>query len=60
MNPKQVGLLEEELESAISRVVRRLAKARQIDLLPSKRIYHLMAKAAVSVYEAADEVSEKR
>jgi len=59
MGPEEVKSLEEELEIAIGRVVRRLAKARQIDLLPPKRIYHLMAKAAVSVHEAVDEVSEK-
>jgi hypothetical protein len=59
MNPKQVELLEQELEIAIGRVIRRLAKARQMDLLPPKRIYHLMAKAAVTVYERVDDVSEK-
>ena len=55
MNGDQVQVLEEELEIAIGRVVRRLVKAKQIGLLPA-RTYHLMAKAAAAVLEAvADE-----
>jgi hypothetical protein len=56
MNQDQVEVLEEELEIAIGRVVRRLARAKQIKLPPSHRTYHLMAKAAAAVLEAvADE-----
>jgi hypothetical protein len=57
MNHDQVQVLEEELEVAIGRVVRRLAKARQIGPPPSNHTYHLMAKAAAAVFEAvADEI----
>jgi len=51
MNQDQVEVLEQELEIAIGRVVRRLAKAKQISV-PPNRTYHLMAKAAVAVLEA--------
>ena len=52
MNQDRVEMLEEELEIAIGRVVRRLAKAKQIGPPPSHRTYHLMAKAAAAVLEA--------
>ncbi len=52
MTPEQVEILEEELETAIGRVVRRLAKAKQIRVSPPVGTYHLMAKAAVAVLEA--------
>jgi hypothetical protein len=55
MNGDEVQVLEEELEIAIGRVVRRLARAKQIGALPSKRTYHLMAKAAAAVLEAVHE-----
>ncbi|MGO9109032.1 MAG: hypothetical protein ACLP9L_07345 [Thermoguttaceae bacterium] len=55
MDGEQVQILEEELEVAIARVVRRLAKAKQIKSLPPARIFHLMAKAAVAVLEAVAE-----
>ncbi len=52
MNGDEVQLLERELEEAISRVVRRLAKAKEIHAAPPKRVFHLMAKAAAAVLEA--------
>ena len=56
MNGDEVQVLEQELEIAIGRVVRRLARAKQIGPPPSNRTYHLMAKAAAAVLEAvADE-----
>ena len=56
MNHDQVETLEEELEIAIGRVLRRLTRAKQINVVPSKRTCHLMAKAAAAVLEAvADE-----
>ena len=55
MNPNHVELLEEELEAAIGRVVRRLIKAKRIGPPPSNRTYHLMAKAATAVLEAVAE-----
>ena len=57
MNQDQVEILEEELENAVGRVVRRLARAKQINVSPSKHTYHLMAKAAVTVLEAVAEES---
>ena len=55
MNGEEVQRLEEELETAIARVVRRLAKAKQIKPPPANRICHLMAKAAAAVLEAVAE-----
>ena len=52
MNGDAVEALEEELEKAIARVVRRLAKERKLAAPSSDRTYHFMAKAAVSVLEA--------
>jgi len=43
------------LEAAIGKVVRRLAKTKQIKAVPSNRTCHLMAKAAVAVLEAVDD-----
>ncbi len=54
MSHDQVQHLEEEFENAIAKVMRRLAKAKQIDLPPA-RTYHFMAKAAVAVLEAVAE-----
>ena len=58
MNHDQVEILERELEIVIGRVVRRLARVKQINKPPPNRTYHLMAKAAAAVLEAvADEES---
>ncbi len=59
MNHDQVQMLEEELEIAIGRVVRRLSKAKQIGPPPSRRTYHLMAKAATAVLEAVADDEER-
>jgi hypothetical protein len=56
MDHDQVQMLEEELEIAITKVVRQLVKTKQIGAPPSNRTCHLMAKAAAAVLEAvADE-----
>lgn len=56
MDPDQVARLEDEIEAAITRALRHLAKDdRTIPRPPSGRVYHLMAKAAVAVFEATDE-----
>ncbi|MGO8747957.1 MAG: hypothetical protein ACLQNE_18435 [Thermoguttaceae bacterium] len=44
--------LEDEIEAAITEALRRLTKD---DRTIPRRIYHLMAKAAVAVFEAVDE-----
>jgi hypothetical protein len=51
MDPKIVEKLERELEEAIGDVFARLG-LRKLDKLPSQKTLHLMAKAAVTVYEA--------
>ena len=53
MDEKTVGKLEHDVEDAIARVVARLG--RRLPLLPSQQTMHLMAKAAVAVYESAVE-----
>jgi hypothetical protein len=58
MEQKAVSALEKSLESAILTVVMRGVKGRRLPLLPSHKTIHLMAKAAVVVYETAVEVSE--
>ena len=54
MDEKTVRKLERELEEAIAGVVARLG-LRRLPLVPSQQTIHLMAKAAVAVYEAAVE-----
>ena len=51
MDEKTVRKLERELEEAIAEVVTR----NRLPLTPSPQTMHLMAKAAVAVYEAAVE-----
>jgi hypothetical protein len=58
MDQKAVSALEEDLERAMLSVIMKAVKGRRIPLLPSQRTIHLMAKAAVVVYETAVEVSE--
>jgi hypothetical protein len=58
MDQKAVSALEGDLESAFVSVIMRAVKGRRIPLLPSHRTIHLMAKAAVVVYETAVDVSE--
>ena len=59
MGPKTVDKLEAELEDAIAQVIVRMGLKR-LPLLPSRRTMHLMAKAAVAVYEATVEAQEGR
>ena len=54
MDQKTVRMLEQELERAIAQVIVRMGLKR-LPLLPSDRTMHLMAKAAVAVYESAVE-----
>ena len=54
MDPKTVEKLEEKLKDAIAEVVLKMG-LQKLPLLPSDHTMHLMAKAAVSVYEAAVE-----
>jgi hypothetical protein len=54
MNEKTVRKLEQEIEDAVAEIIMRLG-LKQLSLLPSHRTMHLMAKAAVAVYEAAVE-----
>jgi hypothetical protein len=56
MNENYVRELEKQLEKPIADVIRKLG-LHSLPLLPSSRTVHLMAKAAVSVYEAAVECS---
>jgi hypothetical protein len=52
MDHKAVERLEREIERAIAGVVVGLG-LKKLPLLPSQRTMHLMAKAAVAVYEAS-------
>lgn len=54
MEPKVVRKLEHDIQEAVAEVVSRLG-LRELPVLPSQRTMHLMAKAAVAVYEAAVE-----
>ena len=54
MEPKTVEQLEENIEDAIAAVVVKMG-LKKLPLLPDRRTMHLMAKAAVTVYEAAVE-----
>ncbi len=58
MDQKVVSALEEDIEGAILGLITKGVKGRRIPLLPSHQTIHLMAKAAVVVYETAVEVSE--
>ena len=54
MEQKVVRKLESELEEAIAGVIIRMG-LKKLPLLPSHQTMHLMAKAAVTVYETAVE-----
>ena len=54
MDEKTVGKLERELEDSIAQVIVGIGLKR-LPLLPDRHTLHLMAKAAVAVYEAAVE-----
>jgi hypothetical protein len=54
MNPTTVEKLEDRIQEAIAAVIAKLGLKR-LPLLPSQQTMHLMAKAAVTVYETAVE-----
>ena len=53
MDPKTVEKLEGKIEEAVAEIIVKMG-LRRLPLLPSRHTIHLMAKAAVAVYEAAD------
>lgn len=55
MDQKTVRKLERKLEEAIAEVIVGRLGRRRLPLMPSRQVMHLMAKAAVAVYEAAVE-----
>ena len=57
MDPDLVDRLEQELEQAIGTAIGRLG-AKRLPHLPSPHLLHMMAKAAVTVYEAVAESSD--
>ena len=54
MDPKTVEKLEGKIEEAIAEIIVKMG-VRKLPLLPSRHKMHLMAKAAVAVYEEAVE-----
>ena len=54
MDPKIVEKLEGRIEEAIADILVKMG-VKRLPLLPSRHTTHLMAKAAVAVYEAAVE-----
>lgn len=54
MDPKTVEKLEEKIAEAIAEVFVKMG-LKKLPLLPSHHTQHLMAKAAVAVYESAAE-----
>ena len=54
MDQKTVEKPEENIEEAIAEVIVKMS-LKKLPLLPSRQTRHLMAKAAVTVYEAAVE-----
>ena len=54
MDGRLVSKLEREIEKAVAQTIKGIGQV-QLPLLPSQRTMHLMAKAAVAVYEAAVE-----
>jgi len=57
MDPKTVEKVEGKIEDAIAEIIVKM-KLRKLPLLPSRRTMHLMAKAAVAVYEVAVETHD--
>lgn len=55
MEAHLVRKLEEEISEAIAVIMLRRSKGFEAPLVPSQRTMHLMAKAAVAVYEAVAE-----
>ena len=59
MGQKVVRKLEKKIEDAVAEVIVGMGLKR-LPLLPSRQTMHLMAKAAVTVYEAAVENQRER
>lgn len=60
MDPQTVRRFEEEIAEAIAVIMLRRSKGWQAPILPSPRTMHLMAKAAIAVYEAVAEEARPR
>jgi hypothetical protein len=52
LDPKTVEKLEGRIEQAIAEIIETMG-LKKLPLLPDRQTMHLMAKAAVTVYEAA-------
>ena len=52
MDPKTVKKLEEKIEDAVAEAIVVKMGLTKLPLIPARRTMHLMAKAAVAVYEA--------
>jgi len=59
MDQEQVRKLEDEIGKAIALAFRRFSKGGAMSKPSSDRTYHLMAKAAVAVFEAVEEEREE-
>ncbi|MFN7803241.1 MAG: hypothetical protein ACK5TO_04470 [Planctomycetaceae bacterium] len=59
MDPRTVEALEKEIEQAIVKIVVKW-NLKRLPLLPDQRTFHLMAKAAVTVYETAVQNSARQ
>lgn len=59
MDPRTVEALEAEIEQAIVKIVVKW-NLKRLPLLPDQRTFHLMAKAAVTVYETAVQNSARQ
>jgi hypothetical protein len=55
MDQKVVRALEKEIAASVAEVVSRLRRRNDLPFTPCQQTLHLMAKAAVTVYEAAAE-----
>ena len=58
MEHKTVENLEGKIEEAIAAIIVKMG-VRKLPLLPARHTMHLMAKAAVTVYEAAVENDDR-
>ena len=54
VDQKTVEKMEEKIEEAIAEIIVKMG-LKKLPLLPARHTMHLMAKAAVTVYEAAVE-----
>ena len=54
MDPKTAETFEQKIEEAIADIIVKMG-LKKLPLLPARQTMHLMAKAAVTVYEAAVE-----